>query len=992
MSAEVVGFAALSERMQKAVQLLESLLAGRRDCYARKYIDPKTQEARAATARVAGKFGDKTGASDLPLTLDVWADHVMGREHVGVYPMVENNVAWACIDIDREGDWIAACDTARPILRAAAEAEIPLEAERSKGKGIHLWLFLDGPVPAFRARALLRLVCAQAEVRLSKRKGKGFETVVYPPQDELSEDDRYGNLVFAPLCGSLVPEGKTAFLDPDTLEPWPDQIEAVSAFERLPAARVLEMELHPDNVRAIGKVPPTRRAPEPVPDDLVRAGVGECAPLSEAEFRFLAGKLPALRTLVESPSLAGYDDWLAGLVHLVPFERGETWAHDPRFYDAERYDPGETTRKWGEAVKIYTRPDRAGSASLSQRIIHHAREGGRPDIVPISWAYGVQAGRFVRRKYAEGKGEVNPIPLCNFVAYVVSVDAVSDGEEIIGRRMKIRVEVSGSGRVFEFDIPSSKWSDPKSWLPDACAHNAIIYANTRTGDFLECMSIASVEAPHRQVFSKTGWITHTAGLSFVLTRGPVVGPDLGADVAVDVPASKLAMYDVRPVETEEAILEGYEWVIRLIRCAEPRVTAPLVAAMFLAPIASWMKPGFALMFGGRTGSHKSALVAAALNLFGCEFDYKRLPASFMDTINNIERMGHWAADIPFVIDNYVPRVHKEAPRVLHRILHSVGDDAGRGRMTSRLGVVAGKPFRCLTIITGEDFPQAQSDAARAYVVEMQRGTVDETALYAVQAAGARGGLRPVMTRYLGWLHRRLADAGWIKRLQTDMIDSIRKRQFLSADHGRVLDQLGQLEVGWRLMRESAPKWSARHTELLDRCEVAMVEDAPKRADVIRDTSLTHEFFRAVMLLIESGIAYAVDSKTGEAPENPGMWGWRTGVGSEGYGRRFHNAEPILWVHQRANYPPVLLLQPDLTLAKIQGMDMMRATWSSRAVSNALDSDGLLWRAKGDPPSVSMCVMGVQRRVWRIHVPGMLKALGVGEDDEVDGAPVVRLEE
>ena len=48
-------------------------------------------------------------------------------------------------------------------------------------------------------------------------------TEIFPKQDKLDENTKYGNFINAPLFGKLVPNGKTVFVNPDTFVPYEDQ-------------------------------------------------------------------------------------------------------------------------------------------------------------------------------------------------------------------------------------------------------------------------------------------------------------------------------------------------------------------------------------------------------------------------------------------------------------------------------------------------------------------------------------------------------------------------------------------------------------------------------------------------------------------------------------------------------------------------------------------------------------------------------------------------
>jgi len=65
-------------------------------------------------------------------------------------------------------------------------------------------------------------------------------TEVFPKQDRLDAQNRYGNFVNAPLFGALVPHGRTVFVDPSNgMRPWPDQWDVLARIETVPV-RILD--------------------------------------------------------------------------------------------------------------------------------------------------------------------------------------------------------------------------------------------------------------------------------------------------------------------------------------------------------------------------------------------------------------------------------------------------------------------------------------------------------------------------------------------------------------------------------------------------------------------------------------------------------------------------------------------------------------------------------------------------------------------------------
>lgn len=128
-----------------------------------------------------------------------------GHYRVGSYtPAPDGMTAWLCLDIDGAGHAEAVADpdgAARVIVERFQRYGLPAYLERSGGgKGWHVWLLFETPVPAAKARELACAVIPR-DIPLARggyadpEKQKGIE--VFPKQDKIAGNG-YGNLVWLP--------------------------------------------------------------------------------------------------------------------------------------------------------------------------------------------------------------------------------------------------------------------------------------------------------------------------------------------------------------------------------------------------------------------------------------------------------------------------------------------------------------------------------------------------------------------------------------------------------------------------------------------------------------------------------------------------------------------------------------------------------------------------------------------------------------------------
>lgn len=220
----------------------------------------------------------------MPLDDEVIRDHLLGRRVVGVYPLLEDETCWfLAIDFDKASWQIDVAE----VMRSCRELGVPASLERSRsGRGAHLWIFFESPVPAQTARNLGCVILTDA---LERRHQIGFDSYdrLFPSQDTMPKGG-FGNLIALPLQRHARSAGNAVFLD-DDFQPYADQWRYLSSVRRLPLvdceeivreaaregkilgvdARWFETE---EDVREPWRLPPSRRRPEaPIEEPLPAA-------------------------------------------------------------------------------------------------------------------------------------------------------------------------------------------------------------------------------------------------------------------------------------------------------------------------------------------------------------------------------------------------------------------------------------------------------------------------------------------------------------------------------------------------------------------------------------------------------------------------------------------------------------------------------------------------------------------------------------------------
>lgn len=985
-------------RMERAIEILDRLFAGRRDTY--------------ATFVPGQKYSGKRQES--PITTPVWQSHVRGDVPIGVYPLFKLNdewvTQWTCIDIDRDKESGAALSVAAHLAECAEtklSEPIPVYIEKTKSEQAHLWLFFEEPTVAWKARAVTRLLLEVAGQKEYKSKTGGDEIVICPAHDTAppkTEDGKggCGMCIYLPWYGANAKIGRQVFCDPSSGGVFTDQLEAMENARRIPPSTVdLLIDAHdlkPANVRPI--------APKPDNDRFVpKAPAGSVPALVESEFVNLCVKLKALRSMRENPGGCSYSDWFAGIMHLVPFADGRDRAHQLSKLDSHRYDAGITERQWHHAVQLYSRQDSQPEARVSQKIVEFWRAGGRPDINPIAPLWAIWNGCFCKRKFDEKGGEKDPVPITNFTATVVCEEYIDDGTGTRERCVRMRGALMTGQILPEITVPTKDWTTIKTWLHKGWGFRPVIYG--MEGHVLQCISLCGQEAPERTQYTHTGWTTTPDGKPMFLTPHGPRGTDFTRaafdEIARVSAPEKLKGYNVPENPTEDQVRESFVWIERFLECGKLEATAPLMASMFLAPLASFLNLDFALFLTGHTGSHKSSLVAAAMAVWGSRWSKDTLPLSFNSTANAMEGLAFQAKDLPLPIDNYVPSVKGGAQEVLKRISHSFADHSGRDRMNARAELVAAKPFRSFCIITGEDVPYGAGAGAtnRYYIIPMQRDTLRLMDLESVQEAGWQGKLAPAMTHYLGYLTKKMEDPEWVKKIVAYQyrLEKEARRAAAGKEHDRLTSQTAWMRTGLELIRRCHPagRWISPDMDV--RLAGAFNAAIDQRRTMSREASLSHRFLSSLAYLVQSGRIHGVESiqnKEGRmvqrAPLNKfanQLCGWTPSETPPYFSLNNRESRLAAWVTGCDEFGGIdnayLCIRGDeiVTEIKQQLRGECPIAEGSRGISQALISDEILQRGpKADRVSSMITVAYGQPEVavWKLNLRKVLQVLGWMDED------------
>ncbi|HUG11100.1 MAG TPA: hypothetical protein VMM36_08810, partial [Opitutaceae bacterium] len=229
------------ERAKKRIALFRSLFRGREDVYARRWESSDGRSGYAPAVIKDWKAINKSRPEErkkieqktrklLPVTDAVIENHLLGRETVGVYPLLSDETCWfLAADFDKK-TWEY---DAQAFLETCQRLCVPAALERSRsGKGGHVWIFFERTLPAITAR---KLGCVILTRTMERRHQLGLDSYdrFFPNQDTMPKGG-LGNLIALPLQFLPRKSGNSVFIDSD-FQPYPDQWEFLSTVRRMPA-------------------------------------------------------------------------------------------------------------------------------------------------------------------------------------------------------------------------------------------------------------------------------------------------------------------------------------------------------------------------------------------------------------------------------------------------------------------------------------------------------------------------------------------------------------------------------------------------------------------------------------------------------------------------------------------------------------------------------------------------------------------------------------
>jgi Toprim domain len=473
------------------------------------------------------------------------------------------------------------------------------------------------------------------------------------------------------------------------------------------------------------------------------------------------------------------------------------------------------------------------------------------------------------------------VPLCNFTAQIVAEEVLDDGAE---RRTILAIEgaLPDGRRLPCARVPAERFHG-MSWVTEAWGTAPVIFAGQGTKDHLRtAIQMLRGSAPRHTVYGHLGWRRIGDRWAFLHSGGAIGAAGALDAIEVDTGTDGFLPYELPALPAASEIADAVRASLSLLDLGPDAIIAPLLGAVYRAPLGEPSPIDFALHLAGPTGAFKTELAALAQAHFGAAFNGRRLPASWADTANMLEKKAFLAKDTVLVVDDFAPtgttadiqRLHREADR----LFRAAGNRSGRARMRADGGSRPTYYPRGLIISTGEDIPSGQSLRARLLVLELTPGGIPADALSAAQADAAKGLFAAAMAGYLRWL------APQIDQLHETLPGrqrTLRDVLVQGDQHRRTPDVAASLIVGWetflRFAEDAGAVNRADAAGLLTRARAALTDSAEGQLTHQASEEPATRFLALLSAAISSGRAHVVDADTGARPEDAGCWGWQVNI-------------------------------------------------------------------------------------------------------------------
>ncbi len=354
-------------------------------------------------------------------------------------------------------------------------------------------------------------------------------------------------------------------------------------------------------------------------------------------------------------------------------------------------------------------------------------------------------------------------PLANFAAHITHELTLDDGENPPTCRYTLSGKLASGEPLRPLEIPADDF-DSLKWIAKSWGVRPILYVSSsqkhKITRGIQELSIAN-GLKRETVYTFTGWTTLEDKRAYLTASGAITATGLDETVRVDLGGNNLRHYDLPAPPEDQDRYTAVRASLDFLKLANRKVTAPLWAAMYAAPLTALRSFNAVLWVWGMTQSGKSTLPSLALTHYGAGFVNGReyhAPTDWTSTATALEGALFKTKDTALVIDDFAPAFQSRAEaaalaRKANYTVRSVGNRSSRSRSRADLTEQVTRIPRGLAVSTAENPLIGQSVVGRLLYVPVERGMLfsgdgRNEKLDAAQQAGQGGQYAAAFSAYI----------------------------------------------------------------------------------------------------------------------------------------------------------------------------------------------------------------------------------------------------
>jgi len=530
--------------------------------------------------------------------------------------------------------------------------------------------------------------------------------------------------------------------------------------------------------------------------------------------------------------------------------------------------------------------------------------------------YRIENGCILHDKFL--RGEVVSVQLANFEARIVAEIIRDDGVERT-RSFKLEGNRDTGEALPEVEIAASSFS-AMNWILTNYGANAVVTPGSMNRDHLRtAIQFLSGQVPQQMCYGHLGWRMIDGAPRYLHSEGAIGEEGSVTDVNVSSVDCQLQDFNLPSPPAGEELDTAIRASLDMLKVAPCRITYPLLAAAYRAPLSEFLPIDHSVFVGGKTGAGKTELAAVVQAHYGAKFNGSNLPANWVSTANSLEKQAFVAKDAVLVVDDFCPtgsqndigRAHRDADR----LLRAQGNRSGRGRMRPDSTLRPQYRPQGLIVCTGEDLPRGHSLQARMFVVEVGPADVNFVELTGLQKSANAGLLSASMAGYVQFIAR-----NW-KELEESIPARHKalREEANGYDHARTAHVVASLLVGFEMfIRYAVASKAVSENEgsmLVQKARVFLSRVGTAQSRLLGNEDPVERFLGLLRAALASGKAHIACAKTGDAPvepNNPGHFGWSNRVGKHNEAESLPHGNLIGWIDGQNVY-----LEPESAYAIAQ---------------------------------------------------------------------------